>query len=396
MSSQQRNRTLLDAFQTQFAAAPAAWVRAPGRVNLIGEHTDYNDGFVLPMAIAHDVRLALAPRRDRAVRIFSLNFQQRDRFSLDALQPAAAAPWSNYLRGVAWALQDAGFHLAGFDAVLEGDVPVGSGLSSSAATELAAVAAFRVASGLTLDGVQAAQIGQRAENEFVGVKCGIMDQFISSLGQRNHALLIDCRSLDYQPVPLPPGVQFIIADSTVRRGLVDSAYNERRAQCEEGARLLGVRALRDVNPDQFQRQAPSLPLLVAQRCQHVIEENARVLQSVAALRRGDVAAFGRYMDASHASLRDLYAVSHPALDALVEIAHTAPGCLGARLTGAGFGGCIVSLAASEAVPAVVEALLCEAPRRLGLTPHIYLSDAAPGAGVIEPFELPDARPTSAN
>jgi len=377
-----RIEALRHAFRTQFGGAPSFFVRAPGRVNLIGEHTDYNEGFVLPMAIDRDVRLALAPRADRQVHVFSLNFQQADRFSLDDLQQTETTAWSNYLRGVAWALQNAGFTLTGFDAVIEGNVPLGSGLSSSAATELATVTAFRALGNLAVDPVQAAVLSQRAENDFVGVKCGIMDQYISSLGQAGHALLIDCRSLAYEAVPLPTGVQFIIVDSGVRRGLVDSAYNERRAQCEEGARRLGVTALRDVDPALFERLAADLPPLVAQRCRHVVEENARVLHSVAALQSGDVTAFGLDMDASHVSLRDLYAVSHPALDTLVEIARAAPGCLGSRLTGAGFGGCTVSLALAEHVQAVVDAIRDEYPRRTGLTPQIYLSGAEAGAGVM--------------
>lgn len=377
-----RSETLRQAFAAHFGAMPTLLVRAPGRVNLIGEHTDYNDGFVLPMAIDRDVRLALAPRPDRQVRVFSLNFQQHDRFDLDNVRLTNTAPWGNYLRGVAWALQEAGFGLTGFDAVMEGNVPVGSGLSSSAAAELATATAFRALGSLALDGVQAALLSQKAENDFVGVKCGIMDQYISSLGQAGHALLIDCRSLGFEAVSLPDGVQFVIADSTVRRGLVDSAYNERRAQCEEGARRLGVPALRDVSLAEFERRAAALPALVAQRCRHVVTENERVLQSVAALRAGDVATFGRFMDESHASLRDLYAVSHPVLDAMVEIARGVPGCLGARLTGAGFGGCTVSLATNASTPALADALQHETTRRTGLAPRIYLSRAEAGAGVI--------------
>ena len=377
-----RHATLRRTFSAQFGAMPMWLVRAPGRVNLIGEHTDYNDGFVLPMAIDRDVRLALAPRTDRQVHVFSLNFQQHDHFSLDDLQLTTTSPWGNYLRGVAWALQGAGFELTGFDAVMEGNVPIGSGLSSSAATELATVTAFRALGNLTLDAVQAALLSQKAENDFVGVKCGIMDQYISSLGQAGHALLIDCRSLGFEAVPLPAGVQFVIADSTVRRGLVDSAYNERRAQCEEGALRMGVPALSDVSMAEFERRAPALPDLVAQRCRHVVAENERVLHSVAALRAGDVTAFGRDMDESHTSLRDLYAVSHPVLDTMVEVARAVPGCLGARLTGAGFGGCTVSLVVNACVPAVVDALQREVARRTGLTPQIYLSGAEAGAGII--------------
>jgi galactokinase len=267
------------------------------------------------------------------------------------------------------------------DAALTGNVPRASGLSSSAALELAAITAFRLLGQFELDPVKAAVLGQRAENKFVGVNCGIMDQFISSCGQADHALLIDCRSLDYQLVPLPAGVRIVVTDSSVRRGLVDSAYNERRAQCEEGARLLGVKALRDVSVEMFEARESQLPEQTARRCKHVITEDDRALKSVEALKRGDLEFFGRAMNASHASLRDWYEVSIKELDVLVEIQQNAPGCLGARLTGAGFGGCTVALVQNDAVPAVTEAIQREYPARTGKTPHVYVCRATDGAGL---------------
>jgi len=378
-----RNETLARHFSRAFDGAPDVIVRAPGRVNLIGEHTDYNDGFVLPMAIDFDIRVAARVRPDRLVRLYSVDLDRRDTFSLDDVRRITPERviWADYMRGVADVLQREGYALRGMDAAITGNVPRASGLSSSAAMELAAITAFRLLGQLELDPVKAALLGQRAENEFVGMRCGIMDQFISSLGKADHALLIDCRSLDYRPVPIPDGVRIIVTDSGVRRGLVDSAYNERRAQCEQGARLLGVRALRDVSVEIFAAHEKRLPPVVARRCKHVVTENDRTLKSVEALERGDLEAFGRAMNESHASLRDWFEVSIKELDALVEIQQSVPGCLGARLTGAGFGGCTVALAREEAVPAVIEAIQAGYPARTGKTPQIYVCRAAEGAGL---------------
>ena len=375
------------AFSEAFGLLPDVVVRAPGRVNLIGEHTDYNEGFVLPVAIDRAIYIAARARADRQVRLVALDMGQRAEFTLDAIVRDEAALWSNYVRGVALFLQEAGYALRGLDGVIQGDVPRGAGLSSSAALEMAAAMAFVATSGLALDRVQMALIGRRAENEFVGVQTGIMDQFISALGRRDHALWIDCRSLDYRLVPLPADVRIVVADSGVRRGLVASAYNQRRAECEEGLRRLakhlpGIRALRDVSVAAFEAYKAVLPEPVRRRVQHVVYENQRVLDAVTALERGDLAALGRLMDASHASLRDLYEVSGPELDALVEIARSVPGCLGARLTGAGFGGCTVNLVEQHAVPAVVAAIERDYPARTGRTPRVYICRAVDGAGQV--------------
>ena len=366
-------------------AVPSVFVaRAPGRVNLIGEHTDYNDGFVLPIAIDRDVMLVGTPRNDRLVRIYSADFNQRAEFSLDSIDHDKQHEWNNYIRGVADVLQKAGYTLRGFDAVMQGDVPIASGLSSSAATEMATVMAFTAAANgsaapLQIDGARAAQLAQRAENQFVGVNCGIMDQFISSLGQAQHALMIDCRSLAYQRVPMPQGATVLVVDTTAPRTLAGSAYNQRRAECEEGARLLGVKSLRDIPVDEFERRKGELPATIARRCAHVVHESQRVLDAVSALERNDIRAFGELMFQSHISLRDLYEVSSKELDAVVDITRGETGVYGARMTGAGFGGCAIALVQDEHAQALAQKVQAEYPRRTGRTPKVYACVASDGA-----------------
>jgi len=377
-----RNDILTQHFSRVLGAMPDLIARAPGRVNLIGEHTDYNDGFVLPMAIDYDIRIAARARPDRTVRLYSVDLDKRDTFSLDSVHRVGEAPtWADYVRGVADVLQREGYTLRGMDAAITGNVPRAAGLSSSAAMELAAITAFRLLGSLDLDPVRAALLGQRAENEFVGMRCGIMDQFISSLGQADHALLIDCRSLQYERVPIPAGVRIVVTDSAIRRGLVDSAYNERRAQCEQGARLMGVKALRDVSVEMFEAHRDKLPALVARRCKHVVTEDQRTLDSVQALRRGDLTTFGKLMNESHISMRDDFEITTPEIDTLVEIQQNTPGCLGARMTGGGFGGCTVALAREEAAPALVGAIQTQYPARTGKTPQVYVCHATDGAGL---------------
>jgi len=373
-------------FAKIFSALPEHIVRAPGRVNLIGEHTDYNDGFVLPIAIDRETRIAARRRTDRRVRMVALDFGgAMSEMSLDAIARDNAQPWSNYIRGVAWMLEQRGWHLPGAEMVIRGNVPIGAGLSSSAALQMCAAMTFCVLGGFDLDGVTLAQICQKADNEFVGIQSGIMDQFISALARADHALLIDCRHLSYKSVPLPRGARIVVCDTMKRRGLVNSEYNARRAECEQAVRLLAtklgkpIRALRDVSPDELARCADALPATVARRARHVVTENARVLDAVAAARRGDVVTFGALMDASHASLRDDYAVSCPELEAMVEIARKQPGCWGARLTGAGFGGCTVNLVEENAVPAFIANVAREYAARMGRTPQIYPCQAMAGA-----------------
>jgi galactokinase len=369
--------------RVQFAqkfGRPATWIaRAPGRVNLIGEHTDYNDGFVLPAAIERETRIAVAPRSDGMVRLAAFDLGRETAFPLNDIQRSLDESWSNYVRGVAAGLLAAGYPVVGFDGLIQGDVPIGAGLSSSAAVELAAVQAFSAAGGFTVPADRAARIGQKAEHIFVGTNCGLMDQLASALGQPDHVLLIDCRDLSFQPVPAPAGAAILIADTAVRRQLAASAYNERRAQCEAAAHALGVPALRDASLAQL--EAVALPDVVARRARHVITENDRVLETVAALRDGDLHKVGKLMDASHASLRDLYEVSSAELDAMVELLRAQPGCYGARLTGAGFGGCAVALMERGAVAAAIPAVTHAYRARTGLAPALYVTQAAAGANV---------------
>lgn len=372
---------LLSHFQAVYGRPATILARAPGRVNIIGEHTDYNDGFVLPAAIERETLIAAAPRPDSIVRLAAHDLRRETRFDLARVTPAAEqqAMWSNYVRGVAAGLLAAGYPLSGLDAVIQGNVPIGSGLSSSAALEMAAVQAFAAAGNFTVPPDQAARIGQRAERDYVGANTGLMDQLASALGQPDRVLLIDCRDLSYRPVPTPAGTTILIADTAVRRQLASSAYNERRSQCEAAAAAMGVPALRDATLEMLARA--DVPDVVRRRAQHVIEENDRVLATVAALEAGDLAQVGRLMNASHASLRDLYEVSSPELDTMAELLRSQPGCYGARLTGAGFGGCCVALVEASAVKDAIETVSAAYETHTGLTPALYPTRAAQGARV---------------
>jgi galactokinase len=367
-------------FEQCFGSLPSAIVRAPGRVNLIGEHTDYNDGFVLPMAIDRAIWIALSPRPDRLVRVHSLDFAESAEFSIDRLEKQAG--WIEYLKGVAWALQEAGHTLVGFDAVVAGDVPIGAGLSSSAAWELAAARGFAFTSEFAWDAAQMALLSQRAENKWVGMNCGIMDQMISAAGQANHALLIDCRSLATQSVPVPPGVAVVVLDTATRRGLVDSAYNERRWQCEAVAQFFSVKALRDVTLDQLNEKRDRLDRVAYRRALHVISENDRTLQAVEAMKRGAAIELGQLMQLSHLSLRDDFEVSSRELNIMVECAEHQSSCYGARMTGAGFGGCAVALARQDAAEAFSAGVAAEYEEATGLKPNIYICMATNGAEVV--------------
>ena len=375
-------------------------VRGPGRVNLIGEHTDYNGGFVMPMALDVAVRLAFVPHRESTVTLWSEQFAERAEFTLGGEAPADVPHWLRYPMKVAEVLAEAGIRLHGFQGIVEGDVPVGSGLSSSAAYEVAAALALLVAAGPDLpagpaEGVAKAHglttgrlalLCQSAEHR-VGVRCGIMDQFISLHGRKGHAIVLDCRDLSYEAVPLPTDrARVVIIDSGVRRKLTSGAYNERRGQCEEGAGRLrkfnpDIRGLRDVPPDLFRVHEAALPQVVRRRCRHVITEIARVLESAEALQAGDLDRFGRLINSSHDSLRDDYEVSGPELDLLVSIARGVGGVLGSRLTGAGFGGCTVTLARPEAVEPLRAAVLARYEKQTGLAPRIWACEAADAAAV---------------
>jgi galactokinase len=377
-----------DAFRERFGGDPAVVVRAPGRVNLIGEHTDYNDGYVLPVALNRDVLFAVRPRADQVVDLYSINFQASAPFTLDRLVPDPNQSWINYVRGVAQQLQREGLPLTGMEGVVEGNVPIASGLSSSAAMEVAALMAFQTLGGWELDGAKAALLCQRAEHEFLGVRVGIMDQFISRLGKRDHALFIDCRTLQYEAIPLnAQGYVLMVVDSRRSRELAASEYNVRRSQCEEAvtalrAGLPEIRALRDVTPAQLLQHNWRLETVTGRRARHVVSEDDRVLRAVAALREHRLADFGALMNESHESLRFDYEVSSRELDVLVGAARQVEGCAGARLTGAGFGGCTISMVREEAV-AEFERHVTELYRReTGHEPIHYTCTAEDGASVV--------------
>lgn len=375
---------LRQAFVQTYGRAPRLF-RAPGRVNLIGEHTDYNDGFVLPMAIDRETLVAAAPRDDLRVRVFSLNLNEGAEFDLDNPGRPQRGLWLDYVEGVAQALLKTGAQLGGADLMISSGVPVGAGLSSSAALEISTGFALLSVSELEVDRVQLALAGQRAEHEYVGTRCGIMDQFVAALGRKGHALLIDCRSLEHTPVPLDTtSAAVVICDSRVKHELSDSEYNVRRAECERGVELLrkvlpGIRALRDVTAEDFERHAQALPEPIRRRCRHVVTENERTQRAVEALRRNDLDEMGRLMKSSHRSLRDDYEVSCAELDLLVEIAGNFTPCLGARLTGGGFGGSTVNLVRRDALAEFQSLISTEYHRATNTAPNIYVSDADDGA-----------------
>jgi galactokinase len=374
---------VLEAFQARFGSAANIY-RAPGRVNLIGEHTDYNDGFVLPAAIAFYCWAAAAPRKDGKVAIYSENFNEMIEASLDSLSPPAKKHWANYPLGVAWAQRQAGKALTGANVYIAGEVPLGAGLSSSAAIEVAVGLALLGVSGLAVDRSELAQLCQKAENEFVGARVGIMDQFVSCYGRASHALMLDCRSLEHTFVKLPANLQLVICNTMVRHELASGEYNARRAECEEGVRILRIalpeiRALRDVTLSQLEARRRNLSPTVFARCRHVITENARVKSAVEAFGRGDFEALGPLLRDSHRSLRDDYEVSCKELDLMVEIAMVQPGLIAARMTGGGFGGCTINLVESAAVSVFKRNVAEEYSSKTGLTPEIYVSPASEGA-----------------
>jgi galactokinase len=372
-------------------------VTAPGRVNLLGEHVDYNEGAVLPAAIDRAIYLTAQPRSDRLVNIISMDMGEEVTFSLDKLDLKIDAAgknlpgWALYPAGVAWALQKHGFTVSGVEATFTSDIPIAAGLSSSAAIEVAFAVMWETMGGWSVERMKLAQMAQEAENRYVGVNCGLMDQFASAHGVKDHALYFDTRDLCWQPVPLPYGSVLIIADSGVRRSLVTSRYNERRASCEEAVRLLqsvlsGIRALRDVTPKDLDKYQSLLSEKILKRAWHVVNECARVDEAMRQLRAGNPVEFGKLMYAGHASLRDLYEVSCPELDALVDIASKLDGCWGARLTGAGFGGCTVNLVCERNVMDFMDDLKSGYKAVTGRDAEVYLCHASQGATAEETWE----------
>jgi len=369
-------------FIRRFGQPAALLIRAPGRVNLIGEHTDYNDGFVLPMAIDRAVWIAMRPRDDRRVLISSLEMTTVGSFSLDDLQ-RDGLEWYEYLKGTAWALGEAGYDLRGWEGVMSSDVPVGAGLSSSAAIEMATARAFAQVAGFEWEPVRMARAGRRAENEWIGVNSGIMDQMACAACQAGHALFLDCRSLEYENIPLPASVAVVVLDTATRRGNVDSGYNERFQQCQAVARYFGVKALRDVTPQGLLERGDGLDEVAYRRARHVVMEDHRVLHAIAAMRAGNVAELGRLLDASHASMRDDFEITNEALNVMVSIARRQPGCYGARMTGGGFGGCAMALVDVGQAENFAATVAHEYQVESGLAPSVYVCHPCQGAEVVD-------------
>ncbi|ODN42378.1 galactokinase [Piscirickettsia litoralis] len=364
---------------TELYKKPAQWhICSPGRVNLIGEHTDYNHGFVMPMAIDKATHLFIRPRQDSQVNLYAANFENSYSFLLDQLR-AGEHEWGEYAKGMAWAIHTYYQKLKyGFDAVVYGDIPIGAGLSSSAAFELAIGQAFCLSNSLNWDPVIMAKLAQQAENEWVKVNCGIMDQFICSLGQVNHALLIDCDSLEYEQLPLPHNTKVIIMDTATRRGLVESAYNERREQCEAAAESMAVETLRTLGEKDLPTLQTRLDKTTYARAKHVISENARVLEAKQALLNNDPIHFGKLMVSSHESLCQDFEVSSEALDTMVQIALDTEGCFGARMTGAGFGGCAIALVRADEAEQFVKTVTEQYQKSQQMEPYLYI--CAPSQG----------------
>jgi len=380
-------------FQNTFGYAPAHIARAPGRVNLLGEHVDYNDGFVLPAAIDRATYIVFSPASTPHSTLVAVDLNQQASFSPQAIpsktqtDSSPLPDWAHYPAGIMWTLLEESLSAPAMNAVYASDVPRGSGLSSSASVEMAFMIAWQTIGGWALPPMQLALLAQKAENQYVGVNSGIMDQFASACGMENKLLLLDCRSLEWQTVPLPESVSIVIADTTVRRNLTSGEYNKRRAVCEEAVRYLQmdlpqIKSLRDVSADDFNRFAEKLPGEAAKRARHVVEEIERTKQAQALLEAGDVQLFGRLMNECHVSLRDLYEVSCAELDAMTRIAQSIDGCHGARLTGAGFGGCTVNLVERESANHFASSLAKKYEIETGLRPQVYISRPSKGAELL--------------
>lgn len=394
--------SIVQSFRELYRRDPAIVVRAPGRVNLLGAHVDYNEGWVLPAAIEQSIWLAAAPLENGLVRIASLDYGHEGEATLEQLAQISNVPsshdkelgWLNYPAGVAWAMQDAGHQLVGMEAMFTGDIPRGAGASSSAAVEVAFILAWETLSGLTLNGRQRAKLGQKVENSYLGLSSGIMDQFASLHGADGHLIMLDCRTLDHELIPLPPDCVILVADSGIRRQLATSDYNNRQDECQQGLAILknylpSIKTLRDVDTEEFELYAHRLPPTLRRRARHVIEECARVLNGVEALRQGQVGHLGQMIRESHISSRDLYEISILELDILAAAAWQVPGCYGARLVGGGFGGCVAALAKESAVPEIIQSMENAFESEFGRRPPIFVCKAADGAEVLPFPEVED-------
>ncbi|MCZ7539530.1 MAG: galactokinase [Anaerolineae bacterium] len=375
------------AFAALYGGEPTLWVQAPGRVDLMGSHTDYNEGYVLTMPIDRTTWIAARPRADRQVTVHSLNLEGGETFSLDDIQRSAAVPWTDYVRGVARVLQDEGYALRGFDGLVHSTVPFGSGLSSSAALEVATATLFNELGDLGLAAVRLAVLCQRAENAFVGVNCGILDQYTSAAGQAGHVLLLDCRHLTHSVAPIHPDIRIVICDTRYKRALTGSEYPQRRAQCEAGAATLaaitpGVRTLRDATLEQLETGRAVLDDTVYRRSRFIIQENQRVLDLGGALSAKDVPCIAALTAESFAGARDLYEIVVPQMEAMIAAMRCAPGVLGARQAGAGFGGCLVAFVERDCVDEFGAHVRAAYQDATGIESAVYAVEAAPGAGLL--------------
>jgi galactokinase len=388
------HQRILTEFHRRYEADPEYIARAPGRVNLLGEHVDYNEGIVLPAAIDRVTLVAFRKSRTPTSTILAFDLGEETSFDLSSVlnrqgSTGSALPaWTRYPAGVMWSLNAEGLDTPAMEAVFASEVPRGAGLSSSASVEMAFGVAWERLGGWSLAPIQLAKIGLKAEIHYVGLKCGIMDQFASACGVKDRLLFLDCRSLEWRTERLPEETAIVIADTSVRRSLMSSGYNERQAACVESVRILkeflpGIRSLRDVNVEQFHQLADQLPDLVSKRAQHVVEEITRTMQAVESLENNDAILFGELMNECHASLRDLYDVSCPELDVMVALAQSLPGCYGARLTGAGFGGCTVNLVACESTETFSRDLASGYSKITGLQPELYICQATDGAAILQ-------------
>ena len=383
MTTRMNARELPEHFEKVFGDRPRVF-RAPGRVNLIGEHTDYNDGFVMPAAVGFAIYVAIAPRLDRKLVMRSEEFPGNFEFDLDRLPGQRTGAWCDYALGVVSVLQQHGHKFHGANLLIHGEVPIGAGLSSSAALEVATALAMTSIAGIHLPLPDVARFCQRAENDFVGAKVGIMDQFVSCMGKAGQAFLLDCRSLEFQFAPIPAGVRLVVCNTMVKHDHASGGYNTRRAECEEGVRLFAkwnpsVRALRDVSIELLEQHLRDLPPTIAKRCSHVVRENQRTLDAARALTDGDLARVGKLMRESHESLRDLYEVSCRELDIMVDAAEGLPGFVGGRMTGGGFGGCTVNLVREENAEAFAQRIAERYRKATGISSPIYLCTAEDGA-----------------
>ncbi len=387
MQSDKRKAMISERFEQAYGGLPEIWVRAPGRVDLMGSHTDYNMGYVMTMTVSQDTWIAAQARQDGRVCICSLNTDGQSCFDLDNILHDPDLPWSNYVRGVAKVLQEKGHSLQGFDGLIHSTIPFGRGLSSSAALEMASAIVFQQVSEFRLDAVQMALYGQEAENKFVGVNSGILDQYSSALGKEDCALKLDCRHLTSETVQIPKDLRVVICDTQAKRNLVGSEYDERRKQCEAGVRFLqqfypDIRALRDVSIVEFMAHEDEMPDLVAKRCRVIVEENQRVLDLAEAFSKSDQGAVSRLFSTSYAGARDLFEISVPAMEAMIDAILKSPGAISGRQAGAGFGGCMVALVMADQVEEFSTQVKKHYQEKTGIAPRIYTTTASAGAGLI--------------